>query len=113
MDNQELSEGIMPQIGIHTEKIDTSKKIITITYEVFSFYLSHFQMNEEQYQTVEIEPGSQYHEIGKPILPVKTVFIDIPQNSTFTAEGRGAETGVIQRNLSFSRTTPFTGKRIR
>ena len=67
-----------------------------VTYEVFSFLKTPQRVKEDMYHTIFIEGCGPYPKIGKPDVPVKIFFFDLPKDSNWSVSVVDTDTAVIK-----------------
>ncbi len=67
-----------------------------VTYEIFSFLKTPQGVEEDIYHTIFIEGCGPYPKIGKPDVPVKIFFFDLPEDSNWSLSIIDTDSTVIK-----------------
>ncbi len=70
-----------PSLHIVHQRESETVKTILITYEVFNLQQNEVKIDTITYTSLFIEGCGTYNEVGKPDIPVKSIFLEIPKGS--------------------------------
>ncbi len=86
LEGKSIKESQPPILEVDKKKIAETGQSSIITFQLSSMRLDQVKIDKELYHTTYLEGFGPFSEPGKPNLPTKGVFIEIPKNCTFKTE---------------------------
>nr|WP_319394780.1 C25 family peptidase propeptide domain-containing protein [uncultured Desulfobacter sp.] len=80
-DQAGVKSGISPSLEKQSKHSSDGKEVVTIVYQIFSVLKTAQEIDGTTYDTLFVEGCSPWEEQGKPDVPVKSIYIEIPEGA--------------------------------